>query len=292
MRNLSKTGPKLSKTSPNTGPLQATSTNTVPTVPNSAKQCHNASVFHTPRFSYDIPETAVRTCPHLRVRARRQGGTGPWVRWGRVYRVGTWGLYRVQYPPSTLLARRAYVQRSGPGRPCRGLEWWYIWPGAPAGPCTTPAGPGRSPAEPSLDMAQLPGKRRLLANKVRFSNILLKVSQNGEVSTIFHQKACHSPYFQNRLRMSPLEILRFPVWPAFSHKELMGHFRPYRHVYCQNDEVSPNVHPNVPAKCAPDTPTRHVSKLTPVPCSSSGLARSPRGILNASVLGRFLGDYD
>ena len=73
----------------NTGPNRAK------TVPNSAKQCQNTSVFHTPRFSYGIPETAICACPggpeHVRVvhaRARVIGGwyLGGYTGW--VYRVG------------------------------------------------------------------------------------------------------------------------------------------------------------------------------------------------------------
>ena len=62
------------------------------------------------------------------------------------------------------------------------------------------------------------------ANTARFHDILLKVSQNGQVSPENVNKASHSPCFQNGLRKSPLEILRFPFWRAFSHKELSGHF--------------------------------------------------------------------
>ena len=53
------------------------------------------------------------------------------------------------------------------------------------------------------------------------------------------EKACHSPYSQNGAQKSPLEIPRFPFYAAFSHKELMVPFLTSRHVYCQNDEVSP-----------------------------------------------------
>ena len=48
-----------------------------------------------------------------------------------------------------------------------------------------------------------------------------KVSQKDEVSLKYVEKACHSPCFQNTLRKSPLEILRFPLLAAFSPKELM-----------------------------------------------------------------------
>ena len=69
-----------------------------------------------------------------------------------------------------------------------------------------------------------------------------KVSQNGRVSLKSVNKACHSPYSQNAAENSPLGILRFLIFAAFSHKELMGHFDASRVVYCQTDEVSPSVH--------------------------------------------------
>ena len=83
---------------------------------------------------------------------------------------------------------------------------------------------------------------RLWANKARFSDILLKSSQNREVSPKSVEKAYHSPYFQNRVRKSPLEILRFPFLPAFSHKELSGHFDPYVDIIVKMTKCRPNVH--------------------------------------------------
>ena len=85
-----------------------------------------------------------------------------------------------------------------------------------------PAGPvGLGTPQPSLGY---PRKCRLLANMARFHDIYCKVSQNREVSSKYVDKACHSPYFQNGSKKSPLEIPRFPYLTAFSHKELMGHF--------------------------------------------------------------------
>ena len=60
--------------------------------------------------------------------------------------------------------------------------------------------------------------------RATFDLISHKVSQNGIVSPKSSEKACHSPCFQNLVQKSPLEILGFPVWLAFSRKELMGHF--------------------------------------------------------------------
>ena len=77
------------------------------------------------------------------------------------------------------------------------------------------------------------------------------------------------PIFKNGSQKSPLDFLRFPHSGAFSHKELMGHFDPLTEVYCQNDEVSPDVHTPVHAKWTSDTPTSHASKLATVAGSSS-----------------------
>ena len=84
-----------------------------------------------------------------------------------------------------------------------------------------PCGPGRAlRALPVLG----PPECRLTAKRARFHAYFYEVSQNGEVSLKSVHKACHSPCSQKRAHKSPLEILRFPIWPAFSHKELMGLF--------------------------------------------------------------------
>ena len=99
-----------------------------------------------------------------------------------------------------------------------------------------PSGARSVPAGPPCTWCPLPASWPIVA---RFHDILLKVSQNTEVSPKSVQKACHSPYSQKRSKNSPLEILRFPLSGAFSHKELMGYFDHYLGLYCQNDEVSP-----------------------------------------------------
>ena len=187
----------------------------------------------------------VRGVPGLSVvhRAGRRPcwSTGAWVGAGWVYRVGNTGTYPATAlsPTGTLTAKRA------PEAPARGLEWvvrvgWATpsrdpvsrYPGT-SGDHPVP-GPGRSPCRgPPC---------HLLEQKVTFDLIPYKVSQNREVSTKSVEKACHGPYSQNAVQMSPLDFLGFPYSVAFSPKELMGRFDPYTHVYCQNDEVSPDVH--------------------------------------------------
>ena len=103
-----------------------------------------------------------------------------------------------------------------------------------------PFGPGRCTRAPPwywdpLNAASWPIRARL-------TSILLNVSQNDEVSLKSVQKASHSPYSQNGLGKSALGFLRFPYFVAFSHTELMALFDPYLEVYCQNGEVSPDVH--------------------------------------------------
>ena len=78
--------------------------------------------------------------------------------------------------------------------------------------------------------------------RARIDLISRKLRQNGQVSPKYHQKASRSPYIQNGLQNSPLEKLRFLVFPAFSHKELMVPFMREVMENCQNDEVSTDVH--------------------------------------------------
>ena len=88
-----------------------------------------------------------------------------------------------------------------------------------------------------------------------------KVSQNDEVSPKKCQKAYHSPCSQNGLKKSPLEKLRFPVSPAFSHKELMVPKDAWVDIYGQNDEVSTECTPKCHAKGSSRYPHRPRSKL-------------------------------
>ena len=80
----------------------------------------------------------------------------------------------------------------------------------------------------------------------RFDLISQVYCQNDEVSLKSVHKACHSPYIQKRVQKSPLGFLGFPLFVAFSHKELMGRFDPYPYIKCQNGEVSPDVHTGYP----------------------------------------------
>ena len=128
------------------------------------------------------------------------------------------------YPPSTLLARRAHNQRSGPRKPCKGWSGWVMRPGAPAGPWYHPAGPVGHPGALPVPGPSSPGNAASWPIKARLRSKHGKVSQNSIVSPKYVEKACLSPCFQNGLEKSPLEISRFPFSVAFSHKELIGPF--------------------------------------------------------------------
>ena len=134
------------------------------------------------------------------------------------------GLYR--YPPSTHPAMHP-VRPSSPHPPTpalkgfRGpLRWW----GLPSS-STLPRDPSAKHPETAKRAPEAalqgwlewvvsgcaPGSRtRLRTNTARFDLISWKLSQNRGVSSVFVEKACHSPYSQNRVQKSPLEILRFP----------------------------------------------------------------------------------
>ena len=183
------------------------------------------------------------------------------------------GIPGEYYPASTLLEEVPSTAERAPEAPVGGWSGWYWGPGVLGygdgggdGSCTplrgTVSPPGASLAGPS--------ECRLTANRARFEVIFLKVSQNGQVSSKSAQKACHSPYFQKPVGKSALEIPRIPYFVAFSHKELMGHFEPSLEFIVKMTKCRPNVHGSQHAKCTPDTPTDHASKLAPVVGSSSG----------------------
>ena len=141
---------------------------------------------------------------------------------GWVYREGIQGGWGEGYTGTQpLCSRRVLGQRSGPGSPCRGLEWWSQEPDVPVAPGDHPCG-ARSALRPSLSPPRAnPASWPIRA---RIGSHLLKVSQNSKVSPKYVEKASRSPCFHFRAQKSPLEILRFPFSRAFSHKELMGLF--------------------------------------------------------------------
>ena len=150
----------------------------------------------------------------------RVGIQGGYTGWG----MGLGGYGRVLYRVPTQLLEEQARQRSGPRKPLlgAGVGGRVQRTDRRRGrlldhPCGARSGHAGPPCPG-------PSECRLLANSARFDLIFSKVSQNSEVSPEYVHKACHSPYIQNRLQKSPLDILRFPYFPAFSHKELLGLF--------------------------------------------------------------------
>ena len=158
----------------------------------------------------------------------RQCGAGR-VGAGDGYTGGYWGgLYR--YPASTKgpnTLSGADPSEAGPGSPSGAGVGGDLHSAPRARPPASgppwasprPAPCGRCPAVGSC--RPIPASWPIRA---RIDYILLKVSQNPEVSPKNVEKACHSPNIQNGSQKSPLDILRFTFSSAFSHKELMAHF--------------------------------------------------------------------
>ena len=125
-------------------------------------------------------------------------GGGVWYQ-GGVYRwVPGWAI-----PGTTQTPRFARgecpVQRSGPRKPARaGVGGTGCSDVRAAGrllyhPCGAPVGLLRSP--PCTGPLGMPP----WANRARIDLISLKLSQNGQVSPKFIEKACLSPYIQKRV---------------------------------------------------------------------------------------------
>ena len=202
----------------------------------------------TPRFSYRGSETGVTRYEHgsgtvcQRVGVYQGGYTGGYTGWVLP------GLYPVPTQHAARGGPRSR-QRSGPRKALQGPGV-----GGLRGPDVRRRGTGyphpcgaRSVSlEPSLGY---PSGSRLLANRARFDLFSYKVSQNGQVSSEYVEKASVSPYFQKRVGKSPLGFLRFPFLPAFSPKELMGLFEPEARFIVKMTKCRPVVHTSVPAKC-------------------------------------------
>ena len=115
-------------------------------------------------------------------------------------------------------------RRSRAPEALQGLEWVVRVDGRTGGAVQAPTMRARSVSlqEPSLVPAPLTAASWPI--RARIDPISCKVSQNGQVSPKNMQKASRSPYSQNGLKKSPLEFLGFPLFVAFSHKELMVPF--------------------------------------------------------------------
>ena len=137
-------------------------------------------------------------------------------------------------------------QRSGPRKACRAWSGW-VWGCGRTRDTGTAAGTVRPtlrarsvPCRPSLVFPQNAASWPIRA---RFHLNSTKLSQNGQVSLKYVEKACNSPCFQNGPGKSPLGILGFPFYLAFSHKELMGHFDPESRFIVKMMKCRQYVHP-------------------------------------------------
>ena len=143
---------------------------------------------------------------------------------GRVYRVGNPRARRPPTPATLWLPGPASLSAAGPSSQQRSLhragnlvKRSLVQGGLAGLDRPGPQGGTRHSAHP----ARTQSKSGANSQKARLTVISCKVSQNRGVSPIFVHKACHSPCSQNGSEKSPLEILRFPILVAFSHKELM-----------------------------------------------------------------------
>ena len=130
------------------------------------------------------------------------GATG--VYRGGVYRVGSREGYTGYYPAT--LESGARHSEAGPGRPA-GPGVGGVWCSARPTPAPTPqAGPVPCGHWCS---SGLPGNAASWPIRARFDLNLRGLSQNGEVSLKYVDKASHSPYLQNGHQSHLLEFPDF-----------------------------------------------------------------------------------
>ena len=172
-----------------------------------------------------------------------QGGCTGWV-----YRVGIPGWVPGRaipgYYPAPARKGPCTAKRAPEG--LQGLEWvvhgaWTRHPVRP-GSCTHPLGPVGPLQGPPWYRTLPRANPASWPIRARLPSFYCKVSQNRIVSPNCVEKASHSPYFQNELQKSALEILRFPFSAAFSHKELMGRFDATSDIIVKMTKCRQNVH--------------------------------------------------
>ena len=123
-----------------------------------------------------------------------------------------------------LPARRTSDSEAGPGRPCIGPGVGGHWSGCVRAQIPTHSSPLGFRGPLRWDLTSPRANAASGPIRTRLHLISIKHRQNGQVSPKYVEKAYHSPCFQNEVGKSPLEFLRFPELPAFSHKELMVPF--------------------------------------------------------------------
>ena len=216
-----------------------------------------------------MPNGCTGSVYHVRlvvVGSSTQVGMGPGYCWPGGYTGGV-------LPSHCSRLREGSRQRSGPRKPCKG---WSGWSGARNTLRGHP--PASDPPRKRGPLPAVAGRRWALKAAsgpitARFHVKYCKVSQNDEVSPKSMHKASHSPYIQNGLQISPLEILGFPYSAAFSPKELMAHFDPYLRLSVKMTKCRQCVHPPVTRKGRVRYPHTSRSKLL--------LGRAPHLTLSA-----------
>ena len=126
--------------------------------------------------------------------------------------------------PGPRLLEEQARQRSGPRKSHRG---WSGWSGAAdvLGPTLVRTRTLPHPLRPCRPPGPAPLGRVLLAGKGRDSDLnSIKLVKTAKCHQKVSIRPVIVPIFQNGSGKSPLGFLRFPYWPAFSHKELLGLF--------------------------------------------------------------------
>ena len=179
-------------------------------MPNSAKQC-KTGVCSIPLGSPTV--SPKQLFPLARLYCAWPALTVVWLPEAWLGGYTGWVLPQPTQPATAARRTPGAPSGAGPGSPAGARVGGVRGPGITGDGGGTvlvpPYGPGRSsPAGPPCTRTSQ--NAALQPITARFHQIYCKVSQNGQVSLKYHQKACHSPCFHFDLRKSPLEILRFP----------------------------------------------------------------------------------
>ena len=140
--------------------------------------------------------------------------------------------------PSHAARGEAYPAKRAPEGPAQGLEWVGYASGARPGPVPPLRGPVGTLRVPPCTGPSLPGNAASWPIRRELRTISRKLVKTAKCRPNMSKRPVIVPIFKKRLRNSPLEILRFPLFSAFSHKELMVLFCAWDGLYGQNDEVS------------------------------------------------------
>ena len=148
-------------------------------------------------------------------------GTGVWDGWVPGWGMGTgWVLGRAIPGTQPAAKRRQIPAKRAPEPPAGGWSGW-VSAAAPRSPGDHPCG-ARSVLWPSLSPPRAnPASGPIRRDSTTFP---IKLVKTVKCRQNMSKRPVIVPNSQNGSQMSPLDILRFPFAPAFSHKELMGRF--------------------------------------------------------------------